>query len=232
MMKKFGVFCLLLCLATVSSANVETVRNNLAKQYPNLRITQIQATEMAGLYSAKLDDQIVYLEENAQHIFLGSMIRLKDQKNLTKDLVIQQNSMDWKQLPLKDAIKIIKGNGQHQLAIFSDPNCPYCKKLETELDKLNNYTLYLFIYPLKPQSIAVSKQIWCDKTPANAWKNLLQRNIQPQAKSCEHPIDRNLELGRKLQLNGTPTLIFANGFKFMGLRSAEDIEAIWKELGL
>ena len=123
------MFCLLLCLATVSSANVETVRNNLAKQYPNLRITQIQATEMAGLYSAKLDDQIVYLGENAQHIFLGSMIRLKDQKNLTKDLVIQQNSMDWKQLPLKDAIKIIKGNGQHQLAIFSDPNYPYCTKL-------------------------------------------------------------------------------------------------------
>ncbi|EEH68828.1 protein-disulfide isomerase [Acinetobacter haemolyticus] len=216
----------------MSLANVETLKSNLNKNYPDIQVTNIQATEMTGLYSANLDNQIIYLDENAEHMFIGSMVRLKDQKNLTKDLVLKQNSIDWQKLPLQDAIKTVKGNGKRQLAIFSDPNCPYCKQLEAELDKLNDVTIYTFIYALKPQSIAVSKQVWCDANPSYAWKNLLQKNVQPKAKTCANPIDRNLALGRKLGVNGTPTLIFSNGLKMVGGRSAEDIQMIWKELGL
>ncbi|MCE1271971.1 MAG: thioredoxin fold domain-containing protein, partial [Acinetobacter sp.] len=106
------------------------------------------------------------------------------------------------------------------------------KKLEAELDKLNDVTIYTFIYPLKAQSIIVSKSIWCDPNQAYAWKNLLQKNIQPKEKTCTNPIDRNLELGKKLGIEGTPTLIFGNGLKMVGGRSAEDIRMIWKELGL
>lgn len=232
MFNKVGIFSILSCISALSFANVETVKSNLNQNYPNIQVTNIQKTEMAGLYSANLDKQIIYLDENAQYMFVGSMVRMKDQKNLTKDLVLKQNSIDWKKLPFKDAIKTVKGNGKRELAIFSDPNCPYCKKLETELDKLNDVTIYTFIYPLKPQSIAVSKQIWCDANQAYAWKNLLEKNIQPKAKTCANPIERNLELGRKLGVTGTPTLIFANGLKMVGGRSAEDIQAIWKELGL
>ncbi|MGR0306964.1 DsbC family protein [Acinetobacter beijerinckii] len=232
MFKKVGIFSILSFISALSFANVETVKSNLNQNYPNIQVTNIQKTEMAGLYSANLDKQIIYLDENAQYMFVGSMVRMKDQKNLTKDLVLKQNSIDWKKLPFKDAIKTVKGNGKRELAIFSDPNCPYCKKLEMELDKLNDVTIYTFIYPLKPQSIAVSKQIWCDANQAYAWKNLLEKNIQPKAKTCANPIERNLELGRKLGVTGTPTLIFANGLKMVGGRSAEDIQAIWKELGL
>jgi len=232
MFNKVGIFSILSCISALSFANVETVKSNLNQNYPNIQVTNIQKTEMAGLYSANLDKQIIYLDENAQYMFVGSMVRMKDQKNLTKDLVLKQNSIDWKKLPFKDAIKTVKGNGKRELAIFSDPNCPYCKKLETELDKLNDVTIYTFIYPLKPQSIAVSKQIWCDANQAYAWKNLLEKNIQPKAKTCANPIERNLELGRKLGVTGTPTLIFSNGLKMVGGRSAEDIQAILKELGL
>ncbi|RLZ06722.1 DsbC family protein [Acinetobacter sp. 2JN-4] len=232
MLKKIGIFSLLSCVSALSLANVETLKSSLNKNYPNIQVTNIQSTEMAGLYSANLDNQIIYLDDTAEHMFIGSMVRLKDQKNLTKDLVLKQNSIDWKQLPLQDAIKTVKGNGKRQLAIFSDPNCPYCKQLEAELDKLNDVTIYTFIYALKPQSIAVSKQVWCEANPSYAWKNLLQKNVKPKAKTCANPIERNLELGRKLGVSGTPTLIFSNGLKMVGGRSAEDIQMIWKELGL
>ena len=226
------MFSLLSCFSAISLANVETLKINLSRYYPNIQVSNIQATEMLGLYSASLDNQIIYLDENAQYMLVGSMVRLKDQKNLTKDLMLQQNSVDWKQLPFKDAIKTVKGTGKRQLFIFSDPNCPYCKKLEAELDKLNDVTIYTLIYPLKSQSITVSKQVWCDPNQAYAWKNLLQKNVQPKEKTCANPIDRNLELGKKLGIEGTPTLIFGNGLKMVGGRSAEDIRMIWKELGL
>jgi thiol:disulfide interchange protein DsbC len=232
MLKKLGILALFSLTASLSFANVDSVKENIKKQYPNLKISNIQKTEMQGLYSANLDQQIIYVGEDGQHMFVGSMIRLKDQKNLTKDLVLGQNSIDWNQLPLKDAIKTVKGSGEHVLAVFSDPNCPYCKQLEPELDKLKDATIYTFIYPLKPQSIVVSKQVWCAPNQSYSWKKLIQQGVRPTVASCANPIDRNLELGKRLGFNGTPTLIFANGFKLVGARSAEEIQAVWKELGL
>ncbi|MBO6152715.1 MAG: DsbC family protein [Acinetobacter sp.] len=233
MIKKTLALALASFISTLSLANVDTVKTNLTKQHPNLKIENIQATEMKGIYSGSMDGQVVYVGEDTQHILIGSMFRLSDQKNLTKDLMLKQNSIDWKKLPLQDAVKTVRGNGKRQIAVFSDPNCPYCKQLETELTKLNDVTIYTFIYPIKTQSIAVSKQVFCEKDPALAWSNLIAKGIQPSSKkTCANPIERNLSLGKSLALNGTPAIIFSNGFKVMGAYPAQEIEKMWQELGL
>ena len=214
-------------------ADVATVTKHLKQQHPQLKLENIQATEMRGIYSATLDGQVVYLNEDAQHILAGSMIRLKDQHNLTKDLLIQQNSVDWKKLPLQDALKSVRGTGKRQIAIFSDPNCPYCKQLEAELKKLNHITVYTFVLPLKAQSVTPSKQIFCEKNPVQAWENLIGKAQQPNSKSsCANPIERNLSLAKSLGVQGTPAIIFSNGFKVMGAYPAAQIEQIFKEFGL
>ena len=221
-----------LCSA-VSMADVATVSKNIKQQHPQLKLDNIQATEMKGIYSASMDGQVVYLNEDAQHILAGSMIRLKDQHNLTKDLLIQQNSVDWKKLPLQDAIKNVRGTGKRQIAIFSDPNCPYCKQLEAELKKLDNITIYTFILPLKAQSVAPSKQVYCENNPALAWENLITKAQLPTSQiSCANPVERNVALAHRLGINGTPAIIFSNGFKVMGAYPAAQIEQIIKEFGL
>ncbi|OTG92953.1 thiol:disulfide interchange protein [Acinetobacter sp. ANC 4654] len=233
MIKKTLALAFVSFISTLSLANVDTVKTNLMKQHPNLKIENIQATEMKGIYSGSMDGQVVYVGEDTQHILIGSMFRLSDQKNLTKDLMLKQNSIDWKKLPLQDAVKTVRGNGKRQIAVFSDPNCPYCKQLETELTKLNDVTIYTFIYPIKTQSIAVSKQVFCEKDPALAWSNLIAKGIQPSSKkTCANPIEHNLTLGKSLALNGTPAIIFSNGFKLMGAYPAQEIEKMWQELGL
>ncbi|WP_373684970.1 DsbC family protein [Acinetobacter sp. YH12136] len=214
-------------------ADVATVSKNVKQQHPQLKLDNIQATEMKGIYSASMDGQVVYLNEDAQHILAGSMIRLKDQHNLTKDLLIQQNSVDWKKLPLQDAIKSVRGTGKRQIAIFSDPNCPYCKQLEAELKKLDNITIYTFILPLKAQSVAPSKQVYCEKNPALAWENLITKAQLPTSQSSgANPVERNMALAHRLGINGTPAIIFSNGFKVMGAYPAAQIEQIFKEFGL
>ncbi|WP_440205161.1 DsbC family protein [Acinetobacter sp. Lyrl_1] len=214
-------------------ADVATVSKNVKQQHPQLKLDNIQATEMKGIYSASMGGQVVYLNEDAQHILAGSMIRLKDQHNLTKDLLIQQNSVDWKKLPLQDAIKSVRGTGKRQIAIFSDPNCPYCKQLEAELKKLDNITIYTFILPLKAQSVAPSKQVYCEKNPALAWENLITKAQLPTSQSsCANPVERNIVLAHRLGVNGTPAIIFSNGFKVMGAYPAAQIEQIFKEFGL
>lgn len=233
MLKKILALTLSLGMFTVSFADVESVKARLAQQYPNIKMSDIQATEMQGLYSASMDNQVVYINEQAQHLFVGSMIRLKDHQNLTKTLVLERNRVDMKTLPLQDAIKTVKGNGQRQLVVFSDPNCPYCKNLDANLSQLNNVTIYTFLYPLKAQSIIPVKQVWCSENRAVAWDNLMKKGIQPSAPAnCETPIERNLALGQRLQLLGTPVTIFANGHKIMGAYPAKEIEALWQQMGL
>lgn len=210
--------------------NIDTVKSHLKQNYPLLKIENVAVTEVKGIYSASMDGQVIYVSEDAEHVMLGPMLRLKDQKNLTKDLAMKQNPVDWKALPLQDAIKTVRGTGKRQLAVFSDPNCPYCKRLEEDLKKLKDVTIYTFIFPIKPQSVAVSKDVWCSENRAYAWQNLMEKGQQPKKKSCDHPIERNLALGKKLGLNGTPALIFANGWKVMGALSVGEIETILKQV--
>ncbi|MEG2357782.1 DsbC family protein [Acinetobacter sp.] len=233
MMKKACALLLAGALSQWAMADAASVQRQLEAKYPALQIENIQATEMPGIYSGSVGGQIIYTGEDAEHILVGSMIRLKDQKNLTNALMLTQNQLDWKKLPLKDAVKSVRGTGKRQLAVFSDPNCPYCKQLEVELNKLNDVTLYTFVLPLKPQSVAPSKQLFCEKDPALAWSNLVSKGIQPAGKkSCANPVERNLQLAKSLGLNGTPAIVFSNGTKLMGAYPAQEIEKIWKELGL
>lgn len=231
-MKKYMMLATAL-LSTMTFADINTVKTNLAKNSPDVNIQNIQTTEMKGIYSGSLNGQVVYLNDDAQHIVAGSMVRLKDKQNLTKSLLVQQNSLDWKKLPLNDAIKIVKGNGKRQIAVFTDPNCPYCKQLETEFKKLNNVTIHIFVLAFKPQSVAPSKKIFCEKNPAQAWDDLIGKGYEPTSqKTCENPVERNLSLARTLGINGTPTIVFENGFKVSGAYPAEQIEQIFKEFGL
>ena len=232
-MNKIILAALTLSLSAWTMADVNLAQQNLAKNYPNLAIKNIASTEMRGIYSAEIDDQIVYLNDDAEHLIAGNMLRLTDQKSLTQELIVKKNTIDWKKLPLKNAIKSVRGNGKRQLAIFSDPNCPYCQQLEVELKKLDNVTLYTFILPLKPQSVAPSKQVYCEQDPSFAWQQLIEKGIQPKnKKSCNNPVNANLELAKQLGVEGTPAIIFSNGYRVLGAYPATEIETIWRELGL
>ncbi len=232
-MKKTILSMLLLSLSSFAFANVNTAQQNLAKNYPNLAVSNIANTERRGIYSAEIDGQVVYLNEDAEHLIAGNMLRLKDQKSLTQELIVKNNTINWNSLPLKNAIKSVRGNGKRQLAIFSDPNCPYCQQLEVELKKLNDVTLYTFVLPLKPQSVAPSKQVYCEANPDFAWQQLIGKGIAPKSnKSCSNPINANLELAKKLGVSGTPAIIFSNGYRVLGAHPASEIEAMWRELGL
>jgi thiol:disulfide interchange protein DsbC len=232
-MKKTILAAFMVMVSSISMADVNTAAKNLAQNYPNLEIKNIAMTEMRGIYSAEVDGQVVYLNDDAQHLIAGNMLRLKDQKSLTQELIVKNNTVNWNSLPLKNAIKSVRGNGKRQIAIFSDPNCPYCQQLEVELKKLNDVTIYTFVLPLKAQSVEPSKQVYCEIDPAFAWQQLIGQGIAPKSKkSCSNPINANLELAKKLGLSGTPAIVFSNGYRVLGAYPATEIEAIWRELGL
>ena len=230
MIKKILAAFAVACTAQLVSANVENITQAIQKAQPQLPISNIQATEVKNIYMGELDKRPIYLTEDAQYFFVGNLVRVSDLKNLSNDHQMKMQRIDWSALPLKDALKKVKGKGERKLVVFSDPNCPYCQTLEKELQKLDNVTIYTFVLAFKTQSVEPSKQLFCEKNPVQAWEDLILKKVQPSSKkTCANPVQRNLELAKKLGVSGTPTLVLQNGYKLVGAYSTEQLEAIWAE---
>ncbi|MBI5436087.1 MAG: DsbC family protein [Nitrosomonadales bacterium] len=221
----------LLLLSALSSvcvhASEASVKDTLQKNYPQIgKIEKVNKANILGLYEVVTRDQLLYTDEKAQYLIIGSIYDLKAKRNLTEERSRQLFAINFNGLPFELAMKKVKGNGQRKMAYFTDPNCGYCKKLEGELKNIDNVMLYVFLYPIFQGSDEKVKAVWCSKDQVKAWDDLMQNGVQPPAGSCDTPSAKVLELGGKLNLTGTPALIFADGVLVPGYMPAPDLEKL------
>lgn len=217
-------------VATAFSASAQeaTIRKNLAERIPQLqKIDEVSKSPMPGLYEIRVNGtEIFYTDAEGNYLVQGNLIDTRQRRNLTEERVDKLNAISYDALPLKDAFTIVRGNGQRKLAVFEDPNCSYCKRFERELQKVDNVTIQLFLYPiLGADSVEKSKQIWCAKDKAKVWNDWMVRDQLPKSASCDSAaLERNVEFGRKYKITGTPTLIFADGSRVPGAIDAAQVE--------
>ncbi len=229
----FSALTLSLFAITASHADIKTLQKNLSTQYPEIKVESVNKTPFSDIYEVYMNGRIVYTDEAAKYFFVGNLIDLKQQKNLTEERERVLSSIDIAKLPLNQAVKHVKGNGSRSIYLFSDPDCPYCQQLEKELQKVDNLTIYLFVNPiarLHPNATQISKQILCAAQPYQSWQNYLINKQQPPAKSdCETSIAQNIALAKQLKVDGTPTFFLQDGSRISGVRSAGEIELLLKE---
>jgi len=231
---KIWLSLLTLGLFTFSSAHadIQTLQQNLKTKYPEIQVKLLQNSPIKDVYEVYMGGRIVYTNEEAKYFFVGNLIDLKEQKNLTEERMQALKSIDVKSLPLKQAIKHVKGKGERVIYVFSDPDCPYCQNLEKELKNIDNLTVYLFLYPitrLHPNAESISQQIWCSKNQYQAWEDYLIDKKQPSSnKSCTTPIEKNIALAKSLEVDGTPTFFLQDGTRISGVREAGEIELLLK----
>lgn len=215
-------------LSLTASAQEATIRKNLTERIPQLKaIDEISKTPVNGLYEVRVNGtDIFYTDAEANYLIQGNLIDTRQRRNLTEERIDKLTAVSFDSLPLKDAFTIVRGNGKRKVAVFADPNCGYCKRFERDLEKVNNVTVYTFLYPiLSADSAEKSKNIWCAKDKGKTWQDWMYRDQQPAAASCDvSAITRNLELGRKHKITGTPTLIFADGSRVPGAINTQQIE--------
>lgn len=223
------MFCLsLLSLGLSAVAQEATIRKNLAERIPQLQaIDEVSKSPMAGLYEVRVNGtEIYYTDAEANFLFQGSLIDTKQRRNLTEERVDKLTAINFEALPFKDAFTIVRGNGKRRLAVFEDPNCGYCKRFERDLQKLNHVTIHMFLYPiLSADSNEKSKNIWCAKDRVKAWQDWMVRDQAPAAANCDaSAIARNIDIGRKFKISGTPTLVFVDGSRVPGAISVAEVE--------
>lgn len=209
----------------LSTENI--IKRTLESRMGGAKVEAVAKTPYLGLYEVRVGNEILYTDAKMNYIFSGNIIDAKSMQNLTEKRLRELSGIKWESLPLEAAIKTKRGNGKRMLAVFSDPNCPYCKRFEKELAKLDDITIYTFLYPILSQdSIDKARAVWCSADKVKAWDELMLNGTVPVAAACDTPITKNLELGRKYRINGTPTIVFASGERVPGAISAEQVEKL------
>ncbi len=215
--------------ATSSQAQgTADLRKALTKVLPNFPASaQIIKTPYAGLYEVDLGDRVFYTDATGTFLFAGEILDTRNGVNITKTRVEELQKIKWSELPLKDAFKVVYGNGKRQLAVFEDPYCPYCHLLDKTLETMSNMTVHVFLFPvIRPESPAKARDIWCAADKGKTWEAWMNEQKEPPKApaSCVTPLQANLALGRKLGVESTPTMFLENGQRITGAVDAAEID--------
>ncbi len=193
----------------------------------------IVKTPYMGLYEVHVGSNLIYTDKQAQYLFLGEIMNLETRENYTENKLRQISSVSFNDLPKDLAIKIVKGNGKRAIAVFSDPNCRYCKQFENTLKEIDNVTVYVFPYNiLSENSVEISKNVWCSANPAKAWDDWMINGTTPAKASedCSFPNEKIRELGKKYRVSGTPAIFFMDNTRVSGAMDAQSLEEKLKSL--
>jgi thiol:disulfide interchange protein DsbC len=228
--RTLGALAVALALAATAHADAQTdklkatLQQRLGSDAP---IQSVSKSPLPGVYEVNFGNQIIYSDANGDYILVGDLVDTKTRTNVTQTRLAEQNKVAFDTLPLGDAIKVVKGNGSRRIAVFTDPNCPYCKRFEESLKSVDNITVYTFLYPvLSDDSTKKSKAIWCASDRVAAWHDwMLKHNTPTGLGQCDTSVlDKNLALGQKLKIDGTPTIFLADGRRLPGALSADELE--------
>lgn len=232
---------------TALSEKDQKVLAALQKAYPQNRIRLARETQVTGFYEVILGEGVSYVfitadtlekldlinEKNRdayfQHwIFGGVFYDMKNQIDLTAPMKKLAQMVDVSQLPLENAITREAGKAENTLFVFTDPRCPFCKKLEAELVKLENVRIHTFLTPLTslhPDAKEVSARILCAKDKAKAFEDFMLKGKEiSEPAQCQTTLEANERLMTELGIKGTPTIFFENGERATGALSAEAIQ--------
>jgi thiol:disulfide interchange protein DsbC len=229
MLKKF-VLLVAFFMCGAALADEASVRK-LVEAKLGAKVQNVTKTPYGGLYEVSDDKSLYYTDENVSFMIYGMIIDTATNQNVTEQRMRKLAALDVKQLPPLDmAIKRVKGDGKRQLRVFSDPMCPFCKRLEAELEKVTDVTIYVYPFPLEakfPGSTALAKSIWCSSDKAKAWEDWMLKAVRPTAKpECADPIAQIASFTSRFKFNATPTLVFADGAVVPQFLGAADIERL------
>jgi len=213
--------------AGAAHASDASIRQAFQNKVPGLTVESVGKSPMAGLYEVVAGGQIFYVDEKVNFVIRGVLFdaRTPAMRNVTA----ARNAELAAALLRKStnlAIKRVRGNGKRVLYTFEDPNCGYCRQLQKELLKLNDVTIYTFLWPiLSEDSVAKSKAVWCARDRARAWDDLMSNGVAPQNDAkCDTPLEKNMELAQRFGIRGTPGVFLADGRSIGGYLAADKIE--------
>ena len=204
----------------VSPEADKAVRATLATKLPILKIDEVNATPINGLYEVVYGTNLIYVTSDGRFLMRGDIVDLE-----SRELLTENRKRDLKQAKLASLNEnemIIYGDKDlpFQVTVFTDIDCGYCRKLHSLIKEYNEEGIRIryLAYPRSgimregkmTESAALAESVWCadDKhaalTDAKAGKDVPKKN-------CNSPVAAQYQLGQDFGVTGTPALLFNDG---------------------
>jgi thiol:disulfide interchange protein DsbC len=231
---RIAVAATLAASASITTADENAVRTTLQHIFPEQNVQSLQPSPVAGVFEAVIDGRAYYVSADGRYVLGGPLVDVQNRVNLSEARLEKINAIPWDSLPLELAVKRTKGAGTRRVAIFEDPDCPYCKELEQTLREVDDITVYVLLFPideLHPQAAEKSRAVWCATDRAKAWDEVMRTGVAPPAPPCQDPLATIGEFARRHRISGTPTLILADGRRLVGAVPRERLEAELRRTG-
>jgi thiol:disulfide interchange protein DsbC len=218
--------------SSAAAVSPDQIKADLVKQVPGLeKVDQVNPTQISGLYEVVVGRKIFYVSTDGKYALFGNLVDLSTKQSVTEKRTQELSKVDFSKLPLDLAIKQVNGDGSRKIAVFTDPDCPYCKMFEKQVvPQLKDVTIYSFMFPLPihPNAADDAKKIWCSKDRATTWANWMQKDTPlPTDMSCDtSALEKVMQVGKDVVgVEGTPTIIFDDGELMPGMLPAEQLNA-------
>lgn len=213
------------CFADGASA---ALLARLKEKYPSTNFSAVSNSPISGIYEVTMGKNIAYSDASGRYLIIGSMFDMQERADLTAPKREAISRVEWSKLPLSQSITISKGDGSRTFALFTDPECPYCRKIELTLAEMDNYTVHVFPYPiasLHPKATEKAIAVWCAADRRAAWQALMVKGQESPPINCQNPVAANVQLAASLGITGTPTLIRPDGSLRPGALPREALES-------
>lgn len=199
----------------VQAPDTARVADAVRRALPGTTISAVRAAPLPGLLEVVAGRNVFYTDTDGRFLVIGSLYDLATAQDLTAQRKRELTRIAWKQLPLADAIRF--GSGPRKLAVFLDPDCPWCRKLHAGLHEIDDIEVHVFLFPveaLHPGVREKSIRILCATDPRAALDAALQGEAVTGTKNCADAaprIDAITHFAQTHDITGTPTLVAPDG---------------------
>jgi thiol:disulfide interchange protein DsbC len=218
---------------TLTNQEAKEILKNM--KIPEAEILKVQLSPVKGLWEVSFMNQarpgVLYVDFSKTFLLAGQVVDIKSGKNRTQERLAkleESRRVDFSKIPLNQGLVLGDGLAHQKVAVFTDPDCPFCEKLHKEMEKVlqerKDIAFYIILYPLRFHKDAYwkSKSIFCNKSLKMLEDAYAHKEI-PRLECDTKEIDANIKLAEVLGITGTPSLVLPNGRVHIGTLPAEQL---------
>jgi thiol:disulfide interchange protein DsbC len=201
--------------------DTQAVRAAVESLAPGIKVDSIAAAPMPGFYQVVASGRMVYVSADGRYMLNGNLIDLKAKTDLSAASWAATRKVELAKVPASQRLVYAPANPKHTVTVFTDVDCGFCRQLHAHIDEFNKQGIaveYVF-WPREglkttagndTPSYTKAVSVWCSADRKNAF-NQAMSGATPKAATCANPVKDEFELGERLGVNGTPTIVTENG---------------------
>jgi thiol:disulfide interchange protein DsbC len=229
------LFASVLTLSGVSAAAPLTEKdlaNRIGKALPGIEVGAVTRSPVDGLYEVALEGDVVYISADGRYVLKGDLLELDSRRNLSAEHRGQVRLKALKALPPETMIEFAPEDTRHVLYVYTDIDCGYCRKFHQQVLELNKAGIAVryLAFPragVGSASFAKSISVWCAKDRQKALTDAKSgKPVSPA--TCDNAVERHYDLGQRMGVQGTPTLITDTGEELGGYVPAKQLVQFFK----